>query len=72
MRGVFLRRRRVAVAWMLILVLLAPSVFASDTSGGASLWAEFIGWLAEGNGVSTAEDGGFTAWLMARIGVGNG
>jgi hypothetical protein len=76
MRGVFPRSGRVAAACLLIVVLLAPSAFASDTSSDESLWAEFVAWVDAGlgvsDGVTAADESGFSAWLMARIGVGGG
>jgi hypothetical protein len=75
MRNIFSRSRRVAAAWLLIVVLLAPTAFASDNAGDASLWAEFIVWLQIGLDVPddiTADDVGFTIWLMGRIGIPNG
>lgn len=46
MRGVFSRSRRVAALSLLIVVLLAPSAFASETTDDVSLWDAFVTWLA--------------------------
>ena len=70
MRGVFTRSRRTAAAWLLFVILLAPSAFAADTTN-ASLWAEFVVWLETHVGVA-ADQGGFTIWLMSRLGVPGG
>ncbi|HYC89483.1 MAG TPA: hypothetical protein VEO54_09760 [Thermoanaerobaculia bacterium] len=69
MRGVF---PRTAAAWLLIVVLIAPSATASQMDD-ASLWAEFTTWLEARigvpNGVTEAD---FTLWLMSRIGIPGG
>jgi hypothetical protein len=76
MRSIFTRSRRAAAAWLLIVVLLAPSAFASDTTSDASLWGEFVVWLQSRlvvpGGTAAADDAGFTAWLMGRIGIPGG
>lgn len=69
MRRVFSRSRRAAAAWLLIVVLLAPSALACDTTENVSLWAEFVAWLA---GITAPDDDGFSVWLMGRIGVPGG
>ena len=76
MRSVFSRGRRVVAACLLVVVLLAPSAFASDPADNASLWAEFVIWL-EGRidipgGFAAADEYAFTLWLMSRLGVPNG
>jgi hypothetical protein len=72
MRRVFSRGRRIAAACLLIVVLLAPTAFASGDSGNSSLWAEFMVWLQAGFDVPdglTADDVGFTVWLMGRLNI---
>ena len=65
-------RRSVAVC-LLIVVLLAPSVSASDASSDAGLWAAFLAWIeTHVDGAIAADDDGFVVWLMGRIGVPNG
>jgi hypothetical protein len=75
MRSVFSRSRRAAAACLLIVFLLAPSAFATDTSE-VSFWDEFVAWLAGRidipNGATAADADGFMMWLMGRIGVPNG
>ncbi len=69
MRGVFSRSRRTAAAWLLIVVLLAPTAFASDAPDDRSLWDAFVSWLGRidipGGLTQAAED-------MARIGTPGG
>ena len=75
MQSVLFRGSRKAAAWLLIVVLLAPAAYASNTSDDVSLWAEFLAWLQVGIGVptdATADDAGFTAWLMGRITIPGG
>lgn len=72
MRSVFSR----AVAACLLVVLLAPTAFASGSTADASLRAEFVAWFQSRLSVP----GGFTAtdqdlyilWLMSRIGIPGG
>lgn len=72
MRGVFSRSRRVIAAWLLIVVLLAPSALASDVPTDVSLWDEFVAWVFESGSTAGASQDSFTIWLMGRIGVPNG
>lgn len=76
MRSVFSRGQRAAAAWLLIVVLLAPSAFATEMASDTSLWAEFVVWLAGRidvpGGVTAADEGGFTTWLMGRITIPGG
>lgn len=75
MRSVFSRASRKAAAWLLIVVLLAPAAYASDIAEDVSLWAEFLIWLQAGMGIPagiTADDVGFTIWLMGRIHIPGG
>ena len=76
MRGVSIRSRRAVAAWLLIVVLLAPSAYASDATNNASLWDEFISWLQGGldtwGGATAADESAFTAWLMGRIWIPGG
>lgn len=72
MRSVFFRGSRIAAACLLVALLLAPTAFASDGAGDSSLWAEFLAWLQGGldiPGGLSADDAGFTVWLMGRIGI---
>lgn len=72
MRGVSARSRRAVAAWLLIVVLLAPSALASDR-GDAGLWAEFVVWIeTQVDGAIAADDAGFVVWLLGRITVPNG
>lgn len=75
MRRLFSRSRRACVACLLVMVLLAPSALASDTTN-ASLWVEFVAWL-QGRldipgGFTVANEAGFMAWLAGRIGIPGG
>jgi hypothetical protein len=75
MRSVFSRGSRKAAAWLLIVVLLAPAAYASDTTGEVSLWTEFLLWLQAGIGVpedAEADDVSFSVWLMGRIHIPGG
>jgi hypothetical protein len=75
MRSVSFRGSRKAAAWLLIVVLLAPAAYASNTTHNVSLWAEFVAWLHVGIGVpsdAAADHAGFTVWLMGRITIPNG
>jgi hypothetical protein len=76
MRNVFSRGRVTAAVWLLLVVLLAPSAFASDATTDATLWAEFVAWfearLDVPNGVTTADESSFTLWLMGRLHIPNG
>jgi hypothetical protein len=71
MQSVFSRSRLGAAAWLLIIVLLAPSGFASDGPSDASLWAEFIAWFEAGfgtaSGVIAADDAGFIVFMSRLI-----
>jgi len=71
MRSVLPRNARVAAACLLVVILLAPTAFASD-GAGSSLWAEFLAWL-QGRldipGGLTADDAGFTVWLQGRLDI---
>lgn len=66
MRGVFAR-------WLLVVVLLAPSAFASEVTE-ASLWTEFTTWLEAQIGLpnGTSMDIAYTTWLMSRLVVPGG
>ena len=70
MRGVFFRATRTAAAWLLIVVLLAPSALATDVASNASLWAEFVAWLEAQLGTpdvpTSPDEASFEVWLMAR------
>jgi hypothetical protein len=70
MRGGSFRSRRAVGTWLLIVVLLAPGAFASNTTVEPGLWAEFVGWLAGQcslpGGITEAGEDAFTAWLMVR------
>lgn len=73
MRGVFSRGRRAAAVCLLMVVLLAPTAFASGGSGDASLWDEFIAWMVGESGTSAgANQDSFSVWLMGRIGIPGG
>jgi hypothetical protein len=76
MRGVAFRGRRSAAGWFLMIILLAPSVFASNTMSDTSLWAEFVVWFAgrpdAQGGPTAADESGFTAWLMGRLHIPGG
>jgi hypothetical protein len=50
----------------LVIVLLVPAAAASDgpSATDPSLWDEFLSWLTPG---ATADDAGFTVWLMSRL-----
>jgi hypothetical protein len=68
MGSVFSRTWRSAAVGILILVLLAPSAAASDTTSDASLWTDFVAWLAsfDVSERATADSDGFSVWLMIR------
>ena len=72
MRSVFSR----AVAVCLLVVLLAPNAFASDSTADASLWDAFVVWLQARidipGGFTAADEDLFTVWLMSRLGVPGG
>jgi hypothetical protein len=76
MRGVFSRSRCAAAAWLLILILLAPNAFATNTPPDPGLWAEFVAWVDAGfgepSGVTAADEDSFTVWLMGHIGIPGG
>jgi hypothetical protein len=75
MRSVLFRGSRQAAAWLLIIVLLAPAAYASNTTDGVSLWAEFLAWFQGGVDVpsdAAADDVSFTVWLMGRITIPGG
>ena len=76
MRSVFFHGRRVVAACLLLIVLLAPSAFATDTTYDASLWGEFVAWcearIDVPGGVAIADEYAFTLWLMGRIGIPGG
>ena len=73
MQGVSSRHRRLVAVCLLIVVVLAPAAYGSDTSGGASLWEEFLAWLTgEPDGASSADEAGFTAWLNSRLSIPGG
>ena len=73
MRSVF--SRAVAVC-LLVVVLLAPAAFASDSTADASLWAEFVAWfesrLGVPGGVSATDDDLYIGWLMSRLVIPGG
>ena len=72
MRGVFSRSRRIATAWLLVIILLAPSALASPPDN-TSLWGEFVLWLlGESGSTAGADQDGFMVWLQSRLGVPNG
>lgn len=68
MKSVSRGMRRLAAASVLVVLLGAPTAFASNTTSDASLWDEFVAWLA---GQSPDQDG-FIAWLNARIDIPGG
>lgn len=76
MQGVFSWSVRTAAAWLLIVVLLAPTTLASETIKESGLWAEFVAWIetqVDGpDGVTVADDDSFVAWLLGRITVPGG
>jgi cell division FtsZ-interacting protein ZapD len=76
MQAVFFLCRRGVAAWLLIVVLLAPAALASDATGDASLWDEFVAWVQSRldvpGGATAADETGFTAWLMSRFGIPGG
>ena len=73
MRGIVSRGRRAAAAWLLIVVLLAPSALASDVPVDVSLWDAFVAWLyGESGSTAGADQDAFTIWLMGRIGIPGG
>jgi hypothetical protein len=73
MRGVFSQSRRIAAAWLLIVVLLAPSALAADAPPDPSLWDEFVVWLFGESGSSAgADQDSFTVWLMSRFDIPGG
>jgi hypothetical protein len=70
MRGLLSRSKRAVAVSLLIIVLLAPSALAANTTTDVSLWDQFVAWLAARIGVpgglpAPDEDEG-------RIGVPNG
>jgi hypothetical protein len=73
MRGVF---SRTVAACLLVVVLLAPSAFASDSTTDASLWAEFVAWfeskLGVPGGFTGTDEDLFTVWLMSRLVIPGG
>lgn len=75
MRSVFSQSGRAVAACLLIVVLLAPSAVAGQTSE-VGFWEEFVAWLAGRidipNGATAADADGFTMWLMSRLGVPGG
>jgi cell division FtsZ-interacting protein ZapD len=76
MRGGSFRRWRAVAAWLLVVMLLAPATLASDATGDASLWDEFVAWvqsrLIVPGGATAVDESGFTAWLMSRFHIPNG
>jgi hypothetical protein len=46
MREILSRSRRAVTASLLIIVLLAPSALAANTTADVSLWDQFVAWLA--------------------------
>lgn len=75
MRSVFTRGLRLAVVCLLVVILLAPSAFATTAATDPGLWAQFTAWLQGRIGIPpgvTANEDGFTMWLMGRIDIPNG
>jgi hypothetical protein len=76
MRGLISRSAIVAIAWMLIVILFAPTALASDVAGDASLWAEFVAWIqatfGDSNSSISASTETFDVWFMGRISVPGG
>lgn len=73
MQGVSSRHRRVVAVCLLVVVLLAPAAYGSETSGDASLWEEFLAWLTgEPDGTWSADEAGFTTWLNYRLSIPGG
>jgi len=78
MRGVFSRRLVAVLA--VVVILLAPSVYAGTASTDPGLWSQFMDWLdgrigVPGGAPTTSDDTiSFEDWLvlMGRIGVPGG
>jgi hypothetical protein len=68
MRGV---SSRAVAACLLVVVLLSPAAFASDSTANAGLWEEFVMWLQSRvdvpGGFTESDEDLFITWLMVRI-----
>jgi hypothetical protein len=73
MTSVFKRATRGLALLTVLVLLMAPSAFATEPTADPSLWAEFTAWLEGRIGIpgaveaSETDSDSFAEWLMARI-----